>query len=455
MIKAKKLLSHIEENIAIVLQQHGALGSELWQLLLEQHPADIAVLITELSNDNQLQLLKKLPREVASSVFQKISSPLQAQLLIKLDIDLATTLLNKMHADELTDLFDHLSDEHLEQYLKLLQKRQRNQIISLLTFPPESAGGRMNSDVITLQKDFNVKKSIELLQRLSPQKDLFQRIYVTDRRNILIGYVTLDKLVFNKPDTILFDIIEKNELFIRVDEDQEEAARQIQHYELSSAPVVDQQQHFLGVITASDVVDILQEEDTEDLYKRFGLSTVEYSYFETPTWNLVAQRSTWLIGMLILQSVSSFIFEAYDDIMKNYLIFSVFLTMLIGSGGNAGNQSATLVIRGLTTKEMSRNNLSKVLLREFLISLIIGSLLAAVGFMRIYCSSYYNLTTALAINVSLFVIIVISMISGSAIPIILDFFGIDPAHSAVPFLATFMDILGTLIYCIIFSLMVT
>ena len=452
MLEVKKVLFQIENNIEAVINEEQPIGKDLWLILIEQHPADIALLVTKLGEEHQIALFKKFPSDVATSVFQKISENLQAELLVQLDIDQATSILHNMSADVLTDIFDYLSDEDLEKYLKLIQKKQRNRIISLLNFDPESAGGRMNSDVISLNKDFTVMKSIEILQRLRPGKELLQRIYVTSKENILVGHITLDTLVFNKAETQLSNVLEKNELHVYVDEDQEDVANQIFHYELPSAPVVDRQGHFLGVITASDVVEIIKEEESEDAYKRFGLSSVEHSYFSTPTWNLILQRSTWLIGLLLLQSVSSVIMGRYDGMIQKYAVLSIFLTMITGTGGNAGNQSATLVIRGLTTGEMNRQNIFRVLTREFGIALVISSLLVAVGFFRVYYSADFS--SAFAINISLFFVVIVSTILGSIIPVMLQFMGIDPAHSAAPFLTTIMDILGVLIYCLIFSMVI-
>ncbi|NDD54751.1 magnesium transporter, partial [bacterium] len=296
MLTIKKILFQIENNIDAVIAEDTTLGKDLWQILLGQHYADI--------------LLKNMP------------------------------------ADELTDLFDYLSDEDLEKYLKLLQSKQRNQILSLLSFNPRSAGGRMNSDVITLQKDFTVRRSVELLQRLSHTRTVMQRMYITNKEDVLVGYVTLDKLVLSKPETHIASIMAHNELIVSVDEDQEDVANQMHHYGLLYVPVVDKHNHFLGVITADDVFEIIKEEGSEDVYKMFGLIPVDQGYFSTPIWQFVWQRGVWLVGLLILQSLSSLILSSYNDMIGKYTIIAVFLTMLIGTGGNAGNQSAIKVIRG-------------------------------------------------------------------------------------------------------------
>lgn len=450
MLQIKKILFQVENNIDAIIKEDTALGKDLWKILLGQHHADIAMLVLKLGHEHQVSLFKKLPRDLAAKVFRKISEPLQADLLIAVEIDHAAALLKSMPIDELTDLFDHLSDEDLEKYLKLLQGKQRSQIISLLTFNPRSAGGRMNSDVITLQKDFTVKRSVDLLQRISAHKMLTERIFVTNRDNVLVGFVTLDMLVLNKPETPLARILKENEFVVFVNEDQEDVANQMHHYGVMVAPVADQQHHFLGVITADDMFEIIKQEGSDDVYKMSGLVPVEHSYFETSLWKLVWQRGIWLVGLLLFQSFSSVILASYDSLLSHYTIISIFLTMLIGTGGNAGNQSATLVIRGLTTKEMSRHNASRVLLREFSVSLCIAALLFFVGFFRVYFS-HYDFISAIAISFALFLIVIVSIISGSLIPLILDRLNIDPAHSAAPFLATLMDILGVMIYCFVCS----
>lgn len=450
MLQIKEILFQIENNIDAVLREDDALGNDLWKILLDLHHADIATLVLKLSDENQVAIFKKLPRELAAKVFRRVSEPIQADLLVSVEIDFAAHLLKSMPIDELTDLFDHLSDEDLEKYLKLLQGKQRTQIISMLTFNPRSAGGRMNSDVITLQKDFSVKRCVDLLQRIRAHKMLTERIFVTNRDNVLVGFVTLDMLVLNKPETPLARIIKENELVVYVNEDQEDVANQMHHYSVMVAPVVDQQHHFLGVITADDMFEIIKQEGSDDVYKMSGLIPVEHSYFETSVWKLVWQRGIWLVGLLLFQSFSSIILGYYDSLLSKYTIISVFLTMLIGTGGNAGNQSATLVIRGLTTKEMSRYNAWRVLFRELFVGFCIASVLLVIGFSRVYFS-HYDFVSSIAISFSLFLIVMVSIVSGSLIPLILDRFNIDPAHSAAPFLATLMDILGVMIYCFICS----
>lgn len=450
MLTIKKILFQIENNIDVVISEETVLGKDLWLILMAQHYADVAMLVGKLEEPHQVALFKKLPRDLSIKVFRKLPQQQQAVLLLALELDQAAIVLKNMPADELTDLFDYLSDDDLEKYLKLLQSKQRNQILSLLSFNPRSAGGRMNSDMITLQKEFTVRRSVELLQRLSHTKTVMQRMYVTNKDDVLVGYVTLDKLVLSKPETLIAHIMGYNELVVSVDEDQEEVANQMHHYSLLYAPVVDKHNHFLGVITADDVFEIIREEGSEDVYKMFGLIPVDQGYFAAPIWRFVWQRGIWLVGLLVLQSLSGLILASYNDMISKYTIIAVFLTMLIGTGGNAGNQSAIVVIRGLTTREVSRRNAYKVLIREMLIGFFMALVLVIVAFARVYWS-YRDLLSAFVISISLFLVVMTSVSLGALIPILFERFDIDPAHTAAPFLATIMDILGVLIYCFVCS----
>jgi magnesium transporter len=419
-------------------------------MLLQQHHADIAMLLSRLSQDDQVALFKKLPTGTAINVFEELSETVQADILVKLDQEKASVILQKVSSEELADLFDYLPDEDLKKYLRLIQRKQRHQIISRLNFEHDSAGRMMNSEVITLQNDFTVKKSVRLLQRIGEKKELLQRIYITDNQNMLVGFINLDDLVVNKAEMSLKNIIQKNELIIDAHEDQEDVAKQIHHYGLLMAPVVDAQNHFLGVITADDVLDIVEEEASEDVYKMSGITPVEHNYFETSMLRFVWQRGVWLVPLLLLQSVSGFIMQGYQAVVERCFIISMFLTMLMGTGGNAGNQSSALVIRGLATGEISRKNGVRVLLKEFGVSLVLAVILVSFAFLRVYMSRH-NVMEAIAVSIALFIVVLIAMFFGALLPLLLERFNFDPAHSAAPFLATIMDIVTVLIFCFVVS----
>ena len=452
----KKRLSSLlalEPYIQEVLTQATPRGADGWQLITHSHPSDIADLVEALSSRIRKKLVKKLGMPLLAKTFEQLEHLTQVEVIKMLSEDTASDVLKHMHADEVVDLLEHLDDDSVKYYLKLLQKKRRTQILSLLTFDSKSAGGIMTSDILTLHSDLTVKKSIGLLQRVRPDEvEIRYRLYVVDNDNHLVGHVTLDTLVTNKAETPLSKLIKKNEVVINAHEDQEEAVHKMAHYELSSVPVVDDDGHFLGVIVSTDAFDVIEEEASEDVYKMSGVGHVEHTYFETPLSQMFYERGKWLVPLLLFQSVSGQIMSRFDAMLSEHVIIAFFLTMLIGTGGNAGNQSATLVIRGLATGEINRNQGMLVLMREFAIGVFIAASLSLISFGRVIFTNG-NHVIASAISLSLFCIVLASMVLGTLIPLILERFGIDPAHSAAPFLATLMDIIGIMIYCSICSVM--
>lgn len=448
MIPIKDLFNLLESHLSLLLSTMPSEEHIWWPKLLHMHPADIAAFIERLPKQDAITLFGKLPLETSSQVFERLSDATQAQVLEGLETDQATRILHNMPVDKITDLFGLLSDENLNKYLRLLQKKDRHRVISLLHFDPESAGGIMNSEVLTLPHHVDIKQAINILQRLQPKREHHQRIYVTDKNNILIGYINVEDLLLNKPETPLSRIMRKNELIVDVHEDQEYVARQMQHYDLLSAPVVDREHHFLGIITADDVFDIIQREVSEDVYKSSGQAPIVSTYFKTPFIQLLWQRIPWLIGLLLLQSISSIIMGSYQATLEANAVLAIFITMLIGTGGNAGNQSGALVLRGLTTGEINRPNGMNVLFRELRLSMVIAFILTSVAFFRVYFDPRTeSFSQVVAICGSLYLIVVTSIFMGTFLPLLFERLNIDPANTAAPFLATLMDIIGVLIYC--------
>ena len=452
MITVESLTTQLEQHFDDIIQETSESSTYIWKMILGQHPADIATIIENLSSNRQALVLKKLSHVTAPKIFERLSGLAQAQLLSHLDKDFITHILHHLHTDALTHFFDYISDELLQEYLKLLQKKQRHQIISSLSLAPKTAGRLMTSDVLTFPRNFTIRKSIALLQRIGAKRDVLQQIYLTDERNLLAGYIKIQDLVLNKPETSLMNVMKPCDFIARVEDDQEEVAKKMQHYDLLSVPVVNDNNYFLGVVTADNIFDVLEEEASGDVYKMSGITSMEDSYLQTPFFTLIRQRSVWLVGLLFLQSFSSVIMGYFDWIFREYTIFAFFLTMLNGTGGNAGNQSSTLIIRGLSLGEINHKTIYKVLFKEMATGLVIGAILSIASFLRIYFYSH-DAYMSFVISIVLFFITFCSISLGTALPLLFDKLGIDPAHSAAPFLATMMDILGISILCITASIM--
>lgn len=443
----EKTLAQVADNIETVIEQDSPLGVLLWQELNKLHPADIAQLLSSIDKESAQKLFKKFSHALKAHVFSYLSYSMKVYCLSFLDGHDRAHLLSALPLDELTDFFDELSDEELKNYLKLLHKKDREKVISLMKFDPESAGGIMNTDVLTLMADFTIEKSIQILQRLQPSIELHQQIYVTNQDNELIGHINLEDLVLKNPQTRLGSILRKNELVVDVNQDQETIAHQMVHYKLMTVPVVGEHNVFLGVIPSDTLVDIIEREAAEDVYKISAMTPIKHTYFETPFLKLLYQRSSILIILFLVQIFSSIIMMHYERLLEGFLI--LFITMIQSTGGNSSSQSSALVIQGLSSGELNSSNLHRFFRREALMALLIGATLTVVSFIRVFVLHTGFFWSNVAVSVSLGAIVVVSMLLGSAIPLMLGRFRMDPALAAGPFLATLMDILGLLIYCFI------
>ena len=442
----QKIFDQISDNVETVIKEDSPLGVLLWQEFVKLHPADIAQFLSDRSKEDAQKLFIKLSHSLRVEVFSYFSTPMMFVCLGFLSDKDRSELLSSLPLDELTDFFDELSDADLKDYLKLLHKQDREKVISLMRFDPETAGGIMHTDVLTLMKDFTIEKSIQILQRLQPSVELHPNIYVTDQDNTLVGYIKLEDLVLKPPQTRLSSILRKNELVVRADEDQEQIAHKMVHYNLSTVPVVGDNNAFLGVIPSEELVQVIEQEAAEDVYKISAVGPLKHTYFETPFSQLLFQRSWVLVILLLVQIFSTMINKHYENLLKGFLIF--FLTMIQSTGGNSSSQSSALAIQGLSSGEISEINIWRFLRREMVMAVVIGLILGIVSFARIYAfHGGNNLWGNIAVSVALGLIVLVSNLLGSLIPIVLRRLNLDPASTAGPFLATLMDILGLLIYC--------
>jgi magnesium transporter len=306
--------------------------------------------------------------------------------------------------------------------------------------------------VLTLMSDFTVEKSIKLLQRLRPPQEIHQQIYITNRVNLLEGHINLQDLVLHRPEDRISSFMRENELVVRATDDQETVAKKMVHYGVMSVPVVDDNNHFLGVISSDTLVDVLVEEASEDVHKMAALPPLKEPYFEMSFFRLLYQRSYVLVALLVAESFNGTILRAYESWLT--VILMSFIPMITSAGGNTGSQAAAVSIQGLASGEFDFTNMFRLMRKEIVIAGTLSGLLAVASFIRVYFLSNSTLLECFVVSSSLGVIVFMSALLGSCVPFILRRFNIDPAFSAGPFLATLMDSLGILIFCYISRLLI-
>lgn len=442
-----KILDSIALHIQEVVAQKTVRSQSLIEQLNLAHYADIAQLINGLDFPYSAQLFTFLKPTLQVHVFYELQPSLMRAILSNLSAADKSTLLKNSHADEITDLFDILSDEELQGCLEVLHQKERQQVLSLMQFAPDTAGGIMNVDVITFIQDFTVAKSITLLQRLRPRRDLHRNIYVTDARNKLVGVIKLEDLVLKSPETRLSSILRQVPFIATVDQNQEEIANKMAHYRAMIAPVVNDQNFLLGVITGETLVDVLQREAQEDVQKMSGFF-FNQSYLESTTMSIVLRRGGFLAFLLLAESLTSVIMEHFHATLSASTFLFSFIAMLVATGGNTSSQTSAIVIQGLSSGDINDGNVRKFLKREFLIGFVLAVFLSIIAFARIFMF-HHEVWGSLVVSLSLGTIVFMAVLFGSVLPIVLKRFNVDPAFFAGPFLATIMDILGILVYCYI------
>lgn len=442
-----KIMETIVLHLDELLAQQTVRSHDLVQQLNLAHYADIAQLINDLELSLGQKIFSFLKKDVQVDVFYELNPSLMRIILSHLNSRDKTDLLKKSHADEITDLFDILSDEELQSCLQVLHQKDRQQVLSLMKFAPDTAGGIMNVDVISFTQTFTVQKSIGLLQRLRPQRDLHRSIYVTDEHNKLVGVIKLEDLVLKSPETILSSILRQVPFIATVDQNQEEIAQKMAHYRTMIAPVVNDQNFLLGVISGETLIDVIQQEAQEDVQKMSGFF-LDQSYLDSTWLSIVIRRGSFLAFLLLAESLTSVIMEHFHATLSASTFLFSFIAMLVATGGNTSSQTSAIVIQGLSSGDIHDANVHKFLKREFFIGFVLALFLSIIAFIRIYMF-HQVVAGALVVSLSLGAIVFMAVIFGSVLPVILKKMKIDPAFFAGPFLATIMDILGILIYCYI------
>ncbi|MGZ6250482.1 MAG: magnesium transporter [Candidatus Chromulinivorax sp.] len=443
--------TQVIENIALHIQEVLLQQTVRSKILIEQmnlaHYADIAQLLNDLDITYSASLFMFLKHKLQVEVFYELKPSLMRAILKNLSSEDKTHLLKNSHADDITDLFDILTDDELQSCLEVLHQKERQQVLSLMKFAPDTAGGIMNIDVITFVQSFTVAKSITLLQRLRPRRDLHRNIYVTDERNKLVGVIKLEDLVLKTPETRLSSILRQVPFIAHADQHQEEIANKMAHYRVMVAPVVNDQNFLLGVITGETLVDVLQREAQEDVQKMSGFF-LNQSYLESGVASIVFRRGGFLAFLLLAESLTSVIMESFHATLSASTFLFSFIAMLVATGGNTSSQSSAIVIQGLSSGDIHDANLRKFLQRELLIGFVLALFLSIIAFCRIFLF-HQEFWGSLVVSLSLGVIVFMAVLFGSVLPVVLKKFNIDPAFFAGPFLATVMDILGIFVYCYI------
>lgn len=425
------------------------LRSENYQELKEFceaiHPAATADFMSGLTADEAWQVLQQADLETRAEIFHYFERDRQFEILANQDRDKVVELLGEMASDDRVDLLNEADPDLADELVKLLPVEERRETMRLQAYPEDTAGAVMTTEVAKLDESLTVSEALEELRQIAHEAELIYYLYIVDDSDHLRGVLSARDLIsaLATPDKKLREIMETEPITVDVNDDQEEVALKVAYYDLLAIPVVDEQHRMLGIITHDDVIDVVRDEATEDVQRLGGIAPLDVGYLQTPVWQLWWNRGIWLAPLFFAALLTAGAIQMYEEELANWRFLMWFLPMVISSGGNSGNQSATLVITALTNGNVRLTDWMRVIGRELLMGLMLGMLLA-LAFMPVGYSLNWN--TLKVVPVTLVLVVTCGTIVGSTLPLIFKRLGQDPALMSNPFVAGILDIVGIIIY---------
>ncbi|MBD2300683.1 magnesium transporter [Nostoc sp. FACHB-87] len=415
-------------------------------ILVPVQPADIAEAIEGLPEAMHALAFRLLSKDEAIAVYEYLDYSVQERLIEELKSQEVRDIVDQMSSDDRARLFDELPAKVVNRLLEQLSPVERQATALLLGYEPNTAGRIMTLEFISLKENITVTQALERIRRLANASEIIYYLYVTDAERRLTGIVSLRDLVTSQPEQIIGEIMTRDVIFVRTDTDQEEVARVIQRYDFLAVPVVDKQQLLVGIVTVDDVIDILQEETTKDIYALGGgVQSSGDNYFQMNLMEVARKRVVWLFVLLITNTVTGTIIKSQEDILTKVVTLTAFIPLLTGTGGNVGAQSSTVVIRGMNTEEIRSLGTWQVIGREAIAGLLLGGMLGIIATIWAYFLQG-RIEVAIAVGTSLVAISVLASVSGSTLPFLFRMLRLDPALMSAPFITTAVDVLGVLIY---------
>lgn len=410
------------------------------------YPAVTAEILDELNAREIWTVLRNCPLQRRAQIFEFLSLSRQVELVEGIERKELSPLIEEMSPDNRVDLLSRMDAERVESLLPLMAQAERSDIRKLLAYPEESAGAIMTTEYASLPAEITVADALERLRKQAPDRETIYYIYIIDEGRRLQGLITLRQLILAKPATVLSDIMRRDVIAVRVDDDQEFVAQELARYDFIAIPVVDNQNRLVGIVTHDDVVDVIHEEATEDTHLMGAVSPLEDSYLDTPLFTLAWKRGVWLMFLACVAMATAEVLLHYESISKKHVWMVLFLPLVLASGGNAGSQSATLIIRALALGEMSRRENLKLAWRELLVGGLLGSSLAAVGFLAAAGWFGMDVSQAAVVATTVFFVVMMGTIAGAMLPLMFRKLGMDPALMSNPLIAALVDVLGVVIY---------
>lgn len=414
--------------------------------LINENEVDIAAFLEMLTPEQAVRAFRLLHKEQAAEVFANLESETQEVVIAALGDQQLHEIIEDMYVDDMVDALEELPANMVKRVLKMATADTRSLINEFLQYPENSAGSIMTAEFIDLRQNMTVSQAITRIRRIGEQSEQIYTCYVMDNSRVLEGVVTVKDLLLASDDCLISELMETNLITVTTAEDRELVSQQMMKYGLLVMPVVDSEGRLVGIVTIDDVMDVMQEEATEDFEKMAAMTPSEHPYLKASVFELAKNRIVWLLVLMISGMITGSILGRYEAAFAAMPLLVTFIPMLTDTGGNAGSQSSTLVIRGMTIGEIRSSDFMRVFWKELRVSVLVGIVLSAVNFLRLILVYPGNTMLALTVAFALFATVVVAKAVGGLLPIVAKSLRIDPAIMAAPLITTIVDAISLVLY---------
>ncbi|MDU5081358.1 magnesium transporter [Tissierella sp. P1] len=419
---------------------------EIKRELSEMNEVDVAELLDPLDAHMTLLIFRMLPKDLAVEVFAHFSMEQQLGIINSVTDKELEYIMDELFFDDMIDLIEEMPANIVKKVLKSTKEDERKLINQFLRYPADSAGSIMTIEYVDLRKGITVKEALAHIKETGLNKETVYTCYVTDRKRTLEGFVSLRTLVTSDENLLIDDIMENEVIRVNTHDDQESVANVFRKYGFLALPVVDNENRLTGIITVDDIMDIMEQEATEDFQRMAAMAPSEEAYLDTGVLTLAKHRLPWLLILMVSATFTGRIMGKFENVLASVVVLSTFIPMLMDTGGNSGSQSSTLIIRGLATGEITTHDWWKVLWKELRISFVVGVALAGINFMRLILLERVDILIAITVSITIVVTVMASKIVGGILPLIAKRLRMDPAIMAGPLITTIVDALALMVY---------
>ena len=426
---------------------------QLKQRMEELNEFDVAEFLAEIDDNQMPMVFRLLSKETAAEVFANFDTPEQEKIINSITDSELSGIIEELYVDDAVDMMEELPANVVKRVMRAARPETRNLINQYLRYPDNSAGSIMTSEFVDLKKYMNVKEAFARIRRIGEDKETIYICFVTSADRKLEGIVTVKDLLLADDDTVLEELMDRNVIFASTTEDQESVSDKFSDYDLMALPVVDGEGRLVGIVTVDDIIDVMEQETTEDFEKMAGILPSDKPYSRTSTVEMWKNRIPWLLFLMLSATFTSMILTSFEDMLAVQAGLVAFIPMLMGTGGNSGAQASTAVIRSLSLGDTEPRDALRVMWKEWRVSVLCGLTLAVVNFFKmllldgmILHNDSVTVTVAATVSLSVLFIVMFAKVVGSALPILAEKLGVDPAVMANPLISTVTDAVSLLIY---------